>query len=412
MRFLCFTQYFYPEVGASQVVMASIIHELIRQGHDVELVTAMPNHPTGAIFPAYRGKWYVREEWEGVPVHRIWLCAANDSTLKRMVNYLSFACTAPFALRRAQKPDYLFLDSPPLTNSIPAVLAARRWGVPLIVNVSDLWPDSVRDLGVLRDGAILRAAERLEAWTYTNASYLDAVTDGIYTTLIEKKGVPAEKVLHLPNGVDIETFKPAPRDDALARELGLVDTPVLLYAGTHGHAHGMDVALAAAALLTDTPIQFIFIGNGPKRQALIELAQARRLPNVRFLEPEPLAFVARLHTLAFAGLSTLSNNPLFEGTRPVKALVAMAAGKPVIYSGAGEGARIITDAKAGLVTPPEDGAALAAAIRRLWEHPAEAREMGANGRAYIERHLSWQTLVREWLADLTARESQRAAKQQ
>jgi len=407
MRFLLLTQYFYPEVGASQVRLGAFTRELTRRGHAVEIVTALPNHPTGRIFPAYHPQWHTLDHWEGMTIHRMWLSPANGSTCKRLLNYFSFAFSAHSGLHNASVPDYLIADFPPLFLSIPAVLAARRWGIPVIFNIADLWPDSVRALGIMREGVALRCADHLERWAYRQATYLNAVTEGIRDTLLDTKQVPAEKVLFLPNGVDIATVHPQPSDPRLARELGLAESPILLYAGTHGMAHGMEVALDAAALLTDTPIKLVFIGNGPQRQPLIELAQARQLPNVVFLEPQPLEYVARLHSLAFAGLSTLQDSAFFAGTRPVKALIAMAAGKPVIYSGAGEGAQIIEDAHAGVVTPAQNAPALAAAIRHLWQHPAEAARLGANGRHYIEQYLSWPAVVDNWLQQLQCRESAR-----
>src|SRR5205807_9750314 len=162
VRFLILTQYFPPEHGAPQVRLAAFARELRRLGHEVEVATAMPNYPTGEIFDGYRKAFYLREDWEGVPVHRVWLYASMGAGFKRLVNYGSFTATSLLALWRARRPDYLFVESPPLFLSLPAILAATVWRVPVIFNVADLWPDSVRELGIMKDGPILRAAERLE----------------------------------------------------------------------------------------------------------------------------------------------------------------------------------------------------------------------------------------------------------
>ena len=405
MRFLILTQYFPPEIGASQVRLAAFARQLRRHGHDVEVVTGMPNYPTGRIFNGYRGTLYRRELWEGIPVHRVWVYPSLGTGFRRLVNYGTFAVTSLIGLMRARRPDYLFVESPPLFLSVPALLAAGVWRVPVIFNVADLWPDSVRELGILADGPTLRAAERLERWTYRRATYVNAVTEGIGTTLIQAKGVPADKVLRLTNGVDIELFRPGPPEPALTRHLGWGGKRVLLYAGTLGVAQGLTVALDAMDRLRERAPEVLlaFIGDGSDRKALEAVAQDRALTNVRFYDARPPEYVARLYRCAWAGFASLKHLPLFDGARPSKIFPAMGSGKPVIYSGAGEGARIVDRAGAGLVVPPEDGAALADAIARLAGDPKLAAELGANGRRFVEAELSWPALVGRWIDDLERR---------
>lgn len=153
----------------------------------------MPNHPAGKIFPDYRGHFYLREEWEGLTIHRLWLYAASGSNLKRLLNYASFAFTCLFGVARATKPDYIFVDSPPLFLGVPGWIAAKCWSVPLLFNVADLWPDSVRDLGVIREGPLLDFAFRLERWIYRHSTVITSVTEGIRDTLLGSKQIPQEK---------------------------------------------------------------------------------------------------------------------------------------------------------------------------------------------------------------------------
>ena len=405
MRFLILTQYFPPEVGAPQVRLSAFARELKRSGHEVEVVTGLPNHPTGRIFPEYRGRFYVREEWEGIPVHRVWLYPSIGAGLKRMLNYLSFMLTSLWGLFKAQRPDLLFVESPPLFLSLPAWLASRIWRIPWIFNVADLWPDSVRDLGLITEGILLRLAYWLEAWSYRKASFVNAVTEGIQTTLLDDKRLANNKVLFLPNGVDTELFKPRKPDLELQKSLGLFNKKVVLYAGTHGFAHGLEVVIRAAKILenNDSNVYFVFIGDGSEKVRIIDMAKTMSCRNVLFLDPAPPDYIARLYSFSIAGLSTLRNNSLFESTRPAKIFAAMASGKPVIYSGAGEGARLVESAKAGLVVPPEDPEALAEAVRILASNPALAEELGSNGRRYVEEHLSWSVLVSDWLRQLEER---------
>ena len=387
--------------------LAAMIRELRLQGHEVEVVTSLPNYPTGRVFPEYRGRFYVREVWEGVPVHRVWLYAAVGSGVKRMLNYASFTVTSLLGLLRARRPDYLFVESPPLFLSIPAFLRAAPQQIPIIFNVADLWPDSVKQLGLMGDGLVLRFAEALEAWSYRKAAYVNAVTEGIRRILIEQKGVPPNKVLFLPNGVDTWLFRPREPDQALARELGLQGKQVVLYSGTLGYAHGLEAALEAMRQLGDEmpQLHLVLIGGGSEQARLKQLIREWRFSNVTFFNPAPPEYVARLYSIAFAGLASLRRSPLFEATRSVKILAIMASGKPVIHSGAGEGARLVEEAEAGVVVPPEDPFALAEAIRKLVQNREWAASLGQNGRRYVERHLSWSVLVSDWLHQLEERRS-------
>lgn len=405
MRFLILTQYFPPENGAPQVRLAAFARVLRRLGHEVEVVTAMPNYPKGKVFRAYHGALYRREQWEGITVHRVWLYASMGAGFRRLLNYASFAVTSLAGLARARRPDYLFVESPPLLLSLPAFLAASLWRASIIFNVADLWPDSVRELGIMRDGPALRAAEHLERWTYRRSTFVTAVTEGIRTTLVNDKGVPASKVLLLTNGVDTEMFRPGPPDPDLARELGWEGRCVLLHAGTLGIAQGLTVALDAMEALRERAPEILlaFIGDGSDRRALEAAARARALTNIRFYDARPPEYVARLYRCASAGFASLKDLPLFDGARPSKIFPAMASGKPVVYSGNGEGARLLRSAAAGIVVAPEDPVGLATAIQALADNPAMAATLGANGRRYVERECSWELLISDWLAALDAR---------
>jgi glycosyltransferase involved in cell wall biosynthesis len=401
MRFLVLTQYFPPEMGAAQLRLAAMIRELRAAGHDVEVVTGMPNHPTGRIFEEYRGRFYRQDSLDGVRVHRLWLYASLGAGWRRMANYLSFVFTSIVGLFRARRPDFIFVESPPLFLSLPAVLAARMRGARVIYNVADMWLDAAVELGILRDGPLLRFARAFERWTLREVDYVTTVTEGLRDRLLAR-GVSPDRMLFLPNGVDTTLFAPRPPDEALARSLDLVGRHVVLYAGTHGYSHGLDVALSAAKLLDRDNVTIVLVGDGSEKDALVARARREEIRNVLFLDSSAPEYIARLYSISRAGLSTLRYSPLFEATRPVKIFSIMAAGKPVVYSGSGEGAKLVADANAGVVVPPDDATALADSIRRLIATPTLAQQLGANGRAFVEEHYSWGTLVRSWLAGITA----------
>ena len=403
MKFLILSQFFAPEIGASQVRLTYLCRELAAAGHEVEIVTAMPHHPAGRIFPAYRGRFYLKEEWEGLTIHRVWLYAASGSNLKRLLSYASFCLTCLWALAHASKPDYIFVDSPPLFLGVPGWIAAKCWDVPLVFNVADLWPDSVRDLGVMRDGLMVDLAYRLERWIYRNSNIVTAVTEGIRDSLLKIKGVPPEKVLFLPNGVDTTLLRPSPPDEALKNKLGLAQKKIILYAGNHGYAGAVEQILYAAQILRDErSIHFLFVGEGPEKQKLTRMAADLELNNVTFHDQVPLETVPAYVSISDAAVVTLRKSQVMAGARPAKAFVMMAGGKPIVLAAEGEAARLIHAAGAGIVVPPEDHVALASAIRTLLQYPDIAAEMGACGRKFVVSNFQWSSLVRNWIAQLTA----------
>ena len=266
----------------------------------------MPNYPTGRIDPRYRRRFYIREEHDGVTVHRVWLHCAVGAGPRRMLNYLTFSITSLWGLWRSRRPDYLIVESPPLFLAVPGFLASRIWKAKMILNVADLWPDTVRQLGLMKEGLGLRFADRLEHWTYRKSHMVTAVTEGIHTTLVAEKGLPKNKMLFLPNGVDTKMFRPRPPDLELMRELGLENKKVFLYDGTVGYAQGWDTLVQTLKTLSDRKdIVFLLIGHGAEKSRLLEIVSKEQLDGVRFLEPRPPDFIARLYTISSAALSLL-----------------------------------------------------------------------------------------------------------
>lgn len=402
MKFLIFTQYFAPEIGATPVRLAAVAKELRRNGHDVQVVTCMPNHPEGRIFPQYRGSLYSEETWEGIRIRRVWLYAATGAGFRRIANYASFAAASLLALFRSERPDAVFVETPPPTIAIPAVLAAWLWRTRLILNVADLWPDSVSALGLMRPGFALSALGALERWMYRKADFVNAITVGVGEVLTEKKGVPAGKLLFLPNGVDTATFRPQPPDPALKAVLGFSDADeIFVYCGTMGYAHALETILDAAELVRgQTGLQFLLIGTGSERPRLERMAAGKRLPNVRFHDPVPPEELPRYLAIAKAAIVSQRNVALFTGNRPAKLFPIMACAKAIVFSGRGEGAELVRSAGAGVVATPEDPQALVDAINMLSAESGLAAQLGGNGRRFVEQNYTWSRLVSRWLADL------------
>jgi colanic acid biosynthesis glycosyl transferase WcaI len=379
--------------------------ELLRRGHEVEVVTARPNYPRGTFFDGCGARPYVHEIRHGVSIHRVWLYPAMGGGLGRMLNYATFTATCAIGLIQSKRPDYLFVESPPLTTSIPAYVAKLFWGVPIIFNVADLWPDAIVDNGFMKNGLILRLFLGLEKWSYRRATYVNAVTDGIRDALIERKGLPREKVLFLPNGVDTVRYQQREPDRGLKKELGLTGKRIILWAGTQGYAHGLEFVMQAAKLLLPhQDIHFLFLGDGSSRKQLERIKQELQLTNVTFRDPVPIEKLPPYYSIAECGLASLRSLPVHEGARPSKIFPVLACGKPLIYIGTGECARLINKAQGGVVVSPEDPEALARAVSELFAQPELIRRLGENARRFIKENFDWSQIVEKWISQLSVSE--------
>jgi colanic acid biosynthesis glycosyl transferase WcaI len=402
MRLLILTQYFPPEIGAPQTRLQAMSAELKHMGHEIEVVTAMPNYPRASIYPEYRRRFYCREVRDGIVVHRVWMYAAMGGGIRRLLSYGSFVIMSIFGLLRASRPDYVFVESPPLPLTLPAYAFARLWGASTIMNVADLWPGAAVEMGLLKEGFLARLMRQLESWSYRRATFVNAMTEGIQKYLLLEKGLAPEKILFLPNGVNTMHYRPRPADMALKRQLGLEDKKIILYQGTQGYAHGLDVVLRAAQLLNHRPeIHFLLIGDGSERARLEELRRSTDLRNVTFHDAVSIEELPPYFSIAECGLVSLRDLPFLRGTRPAKMFPILASGKPIIFVGNGEGACLALEARAALVVPPGNPEALAHAVTELLDDPAMAEELGRNGRQFVETNLQWSKLIPEWTAQLS-----------
>ncbi len=397
MRFLIVTQYFPPEVGAPQIRLLALAQELGHRGHEVEVVTALPNYPRGRIFDGYRGRFMMRDAVGAIPVVRTWLYPATGrGMVRRTAGYLSFTVTALVGCLLARRPDYVVVESPPLFLGITAVLYGAIRRVPYIFNVSDLWPASAAQLGMVTNRAFLAGARWLERRLYRRARWLSGQTEGIRAGIRAVRGA-GTPVLFLPNGVDTHLFQPAPPDRAWVGE----DELAFTFAGTHGYAQGLDVILGAAELTRSEPaIVYLLVGEGPDKRRLQESAAARGLDNVRFAPAQPVTAMPAILSASRASIVPLLGLEIFRGARPSKIMTALACETPVILSGEGEAAALITESGAGLVVPPEDPQALACAVRCLAGDPQAAAAMGRRGRELAVAEFGWEGIVGKWLAGM------------
>lgn len=394
MKILILTQYFPPEVGAAQTRLFETVRALMSNGIDVDVFTSMPSYPLGEIFDDYKGCFFKQDNIDGINVYRVWSYASNElGVIKRLFSYGSFTALAMTALTKVKpKPDLIFVESPPLTLGVTGYALGKLWGCPWILNISDLWPDSIFALGAMSNESLAgKSLIKLERFLYGKASGITAVTEGMVSDLLQKKHISKNKLYYLPNGANVEVFQPI-------ENLAERKQKNFLYAGRIGSAHGVEVIAKAAEFTKHRKdICYQIVGDGPELGNLKKLVFNLDITNLNFIEPVPLTEMPYKLNQAYAAFVTLKDLPLFKGTRPAKMMAPLAAGIPIIYSGAGEGADLVKETGAGLVTPPEDEKALAEAVIWLADHPQTACEMGLQGRKFAEDHLDWNVLVKNWL---------------
>lgn len=387
------TQYYPPETGAAPARAWHFARALRRAGHDVRVVTGLPNHPSGVIRPEYAGIKRRRETHDGLPVDRVWLYATPKKTpITRLWNHLSFALSAIPAMFGGDRPDVVVATTPPLFHGVTAWLAARWHGAAFVNDCRDDWPHAAIALGEMRPGLVANVLDAVSRFFQSRAARILVVTPGMRRQLASR-GFPERKLVFLPNGADTELFRPreGARDAALdSTNPGRPFT--VLYAGTHGLVHGMDAIVEAADLLREEPVRFRFVGDGVAREGLERRVKQLGLTNCTFEESVPPdQLVALLHE-ADAAIATTRASEFAGETIPVKLFDYLATGCPLVAAVRGDAAGVVEASGGGLVAEPENATSIAAAVRRLMAEPALRAQLAASGPAFVEREHSRRAL--------------------
>jgi glycosyltransferase involved in cell wall biosynthesis len=385
MRILFVSQYFSPEVGATQTRMHTFAEFLAARGHVVTVICEFPNHPHGVMPREYRRRIIEDDRSNPFRILRVWVRATPEKTRStRMAFYLSYMALATAIAPLVGPVDVVLATSPPLFAAAAGLAIARGKRAPFVLDVRDLWPAAAVSLNELTPGFSLSVAESLERLLYRQAAAVIAVTRPFCDHIDRVRGSGPNAVF-IPNGTLDVFFTNG--DPGARKRLGVPDDRfVLTFAGTHGIAQALPSVLDAAEETT-ADIEFAFIGEGPAKAALVESARSRALANVTFHPTLPLDKVAPILAASDALLVTLAAATTFADFVPSKLFDFMATGRPLILSGRGEAARLVDRARAGIAIPPEDPPALAAAARWLADHPREAEEMGRRGREFARTHL-------------------------
>lgn len=389
MKIALLSQWFDPEPGPA-AVPGVLARGLAGRGHAVRVLTGFPNYPVGEVYPGFRQRLdHVETPSPGVEVRRVPLYPSHDANaLKRVANYASFAASADlWATRHLGAADAAWVYNSPAPVGSVARRLSRRAGVPFLLHVMDVWPDSVLQSGMLTHGAPRRVAERgltrMVQDTYAAAAAI-AVTSPGQLALLASRGVPEEKLHHVPVWADEELFFPRPADRTLLPEAARDASLVVMYAGAMGHVQKLDTAVRAAAAARDSGVHLVMVGSGIAADGLHGLAQELGADNVHFTGPRPSGEMGDLTAAADLQLVALADTPLLRVTMPSKVQSIMASGRPILASCVGDAADVTERAGAGVAVSPGDEAEMTAVLQDLATRPDLLRAWGASGRRYYE----------------------------
>jgi glycosyltransferase involved in cell wall biosynthesis len=386
MHILFLTHYFPPEVNAPASRTYDHAKRWVQEpGVRVTVVTNHPNHPTGVLHPGFENRWLTVEDRDGISVRRVkTFLAANAAVFRRTFNYLFFMVAAIIGSIRVPAPDVVVATSPQFFCAIAGYVVSRIKRKPFVFELRDIWPDSIVTVGAMKPSRIIRLLERLELFLYREAALVVAVTDSFRENLV-RRGIAPEKIAVVTNGVELDFFRPQEPSPQLVEQTGAAGKFVAAYIGTIGMAHAVGGIVEAAELLQDEPdILFLIVGEGANKRTVEALVVSKGLANVKVLPGVGKEEVRDYYALSDVNLVTLRDAPLFTTVIPSKIFEIMAMARPILSSVRGESREILTAAQAAEFVDPENAAQMAQAIVRMRNDREKLRQMGLNGRAFVE----------------------------
>lgn len=364
----------------------------VRAGHQVTVITCAPNVPNGVVYEGYRNRWWPqRENVDGIDVVRVWTyVAANAGGVKRILNFLSYFFSSLWAfVFFCRRPNVVIATSPQFFCGWAGVIASWLKWRPFILEIRDIWPESITTVGAMKKGLVIRLLELLERWMYRSANHIVAVGEGYKQKILEKVDVAA-RISVITNGVDLSQFAPQQPSGEFRRRWGLAGRFVCSYVGTIGMAHGLDVVLRAAKILREIDrrdICFCLVGNGAERQRLEREAEAEGLQAwVSFTGRLDKSNMATVLASSDCMLVHLKKCDLFETVIPSKIFEAMAMSRPIVMGVRGESADIVRRAGCGIDIEPDNASDLVAAVCRLSDDRRLYESLCQNGRRFVSEH--------------------------
>ncbi len=407
MRILYVTQTFPPEPLATERYLKQAV-QLQHCGHRVTVLTSMPYYPLGQVAGEYRGRRLMRERIEGVPVVRVWsLPAAHSGAVRRAASYLSFAAMAAAVGPWLGRRDVVMASVPNPATELAGLAIARLTGAKLLLEMVDIVPDNLALIGISPRSVLSRALAAYYRAVYRCADLVAAISPTA-AGLLARRGLPASRVLMLPNGADFDLLAAAEGTDARG-ELGLDEKFVVVYAGSFSSYYGMSNIVAAAEVLQQRlpRAHLLLVGTGSDWAETQSQVQAAGLANVTLTGAAPPAKLAAYMRAADAFLFSMVCRPTpaaYQNLLTAKTCQYLMFGRPVIAVEAGPiCGPLLERIGAGVAVPADDPHALAGAVERLASNPAECSRCGERAAQYAAANLDRRKIVRDFAADLAGR---------
>lgn len=403
-RVLVLSLLFAPDGVSTATIVSALAQDLTKLGHDVDVIAALPHYnedpDARAAQPLTKklGGLYHRSDYHGIPVWHTPIVKKSRGAAGRMLGYLLYnAVSLLLGLFALKRPDVILVVSPPLTAGPVGWLLAVLRRSRVVYNVQELYPDAFLHTGFREASFVIRVFRWIERFVYKRSHGLTPISQSFAETLMER-GAKPERVHVIPNFVDIDEIQPGQKDNPLARDCGLVDKFVALYAGNIGMTQSFHTVLDAAEYLKDTPdIHFLLVGNGTLAAELAAQIQQRHLTNITMLPYQPRSRVPHIYATGDLGLIPLMAG-VAKTTLPSKLYTIMASGRPVLATVEADSdmGRLINGSESGVTVPPEDANALADAIRNAYNNRDNFRQYGANGREYVENHYARMIIAQKY----------------
>lgn len=386
MKILLLTQLFEPEPTFKGLVFAKALQA---KGHKVEVLTGFPNYPGGKVYSGYKISWYKKEILDGIVIHRAPLYPSHDSSaLKRILNYTSFGLSsAIIGLINTRDIDVIYSYHPPLTTSISALILSYFKNIPFVVDIQDLWPDTLSATGMLTNKSILRIIAKICELLYKKADKIIVLSPG-FKKLLVSRGVPSNKIEIIYNWCNESALKNYEKSDVILPDN---DNLNLVFAGNLGYAQGLPAIVETSRILQENCINvnIVLLGDGVAKQEAVEMGMKQNLNNLFFLPRVPMSQVGGILSQADMLLVHLNDNELFRITIPSRTQTNLAIGKPIIMGVQGDAADLVNASGAGVVCPPNSPEKLANAIKSLASKTSDERlNIGNKGKNFYYRELS------------------------
>ncbi len=393
MRIIIYSYNYYPEPIGIAPLMTELAEGLVKRGHEVRVVTGMPNYPERKIYPGYQGKLYMTELRNGVAIQRSYvLVRPRPNLLERIVLDASFVVSSFIHALRGKRPDVVFLTSPPLPIAVSAALLGWLHRCPVILNLQDIIPEAAIHVGLLKNKKLIWVFEGLEKFAYRTATKISIIADQFAQNLINK-GVPAKKLITIPNWVDTDLIRPLPNENSYFRtNYQLEGKFVLMYSGNIGLTQGLETVVKAAKLLVHVPdLMVVIVGEEKAIGRLQKFAKDLGANNVVVAPFQPREKLPEMLAAMDVGLVIQKQN-VIAFNLPSKIQPILASGRPIIASVPlnGTAADVVRSSGGGLVVPPEDVNALAGAMWELYKDREKAKHLGESGRTYALKNYSFQ----------------------